>query len=78
MLQAAPRLTEMPVPHGGLGPIAVAGIALTADCAGALWWPEENLLVVADLHLEEGSSFARRGMLLPTTTRPKRSHVLRN
>ena len=32
---------------------------------GALYWPEESLLVVADLHLEKGSSFARRGVLLP-------------
>ena len=43
----------------------VAGITLAADCAGALYWPEEGLLVVADLHLEKGSSFARRGQLLP-------------
>jgi len=38
---------------------------LLADCAGALYWAEESLLVVADLHLAKGSSFARRGMLLP-------------
>src|SRR6185503_15000988 len=38
---------------------------LHADCLGALFWPEEGLLVVADLHLEKGSSFARRGQLLP-------------
>src|SRR5712672_3468212 len=47
------------------GGLAVAGITLHADCAGALYWPEEGLLVVADLHLEKGSSFARRGVLLP-------------
>jgi DNA ligase-associated metallophosphoesterase len=29
--------------------------------AGALFWPEEATLIVADLHLEKGSSFARRG-----------------
>jgi DNA ligase-associated metallophosphoesterase len=45
--------------------IAVAGVALVADVAGALYWPQEGLLAVADLHLEKGSSFARRGMLLP-------------
>ena len=33
--------------------------------AGALYWPEERLLVVADLHLEKGSSFARAASLLP-------------
>jgi uncharacterized protein len=47
------------------GDVSVAGIALVADCAGALYWPEEGLLVVADLHLEKGSSFATRGVLLP-------------
>jgi DNA ligase-associated metallophosphoesterase len=45
--------------------IAVAGVALVADCAGALYWPEEGALLVADLHLEKGSSFAARGVLLP-------------
>jgi uncharacterized protein len=47
------------------GDVVVAGIALVADCAGALYWPEEGLLVVADLHLEKGSSYATRGVLLP-------------
>jgi uncharacterized protein len=47
------------------GHLRVAGVALTADCGGALHWADESLLVVADLHLEKGSSFARRGMLLP-------------
>ena len=49
----------------GHASVTVAGVALHADCAGALYWAEESLLVVADLHLEKGSSFARRGMLLP-------------
>jgi DNA ligase-associated metallophosphoesterase len=45
--------------------IAVGGVALIADLAGALYWPDERLLVVSDLHLEKGSSFAARGVLLP-------------
>jgi DNA ligase-associated metallophosphoesterase len=45
--------------------IAVAEAFLHADPAGALYWPEHGLLAVADLHLEKGSSFAARGMLLP-------------
>ena len=45
--------------------VAVAGAALVLDPAGALYWPEERALVVADLHLEKGSSFAARGVLLP-------------
>jgi len=47
------------------GCIRVADAALAADCAGALYWAEHGLLAVADLHLEKGSSFARRGTLLP-------------
>ena len=35
------------------------------DPMGALFWPDQRLLAVSDLHLEKGSSFARRGMLLP-------------
>ena len=49
----------------GHASVTVAGVALHADCAGALYWADESMLVVADLHLEKGSSFARRGMLLP-------------
>jgi len=45
--------------------IAVAGVVLEALPAGALWWADERLLVVADLHLEKGSAFARRGQMLP-------------
>jgi DNA ligase-associated metallophosphoesterase len=43
----------------------VVGTALVADPAGALYWPEHAVLVVADLHLEKGSAFAARGVLLP-------------
>jgi hypothetical protein len=45
--------------------IACAGARLLADRSGALVWPEHGVLVVADLHFEKGSSFARRGQLLP-------------
>jgi DNA ligase-associated metallophosphoesterase len=45
--------------------VVVAGITLLADPAGALYWPDEKLLIVADLHLEKGSAFAKRGVLLP-------------
>ena len=38
---------------------------LIADLSGALFWEEQGLLVVSDLHLEKGSSFASRGVLLP-------------
>jgi DNA ligase-associated metallophosphoesterase len=45
--------------------IAIAGVSLVADPDGALYWPEQSLLAVADLHLEKGSNFAARGQLLP-------------
>jgi hypothetical protein len=45
--------------------VAIAGVALVADPAGALYWSEQGLLAIADLHLEKGSSFAARGQLLP-------------
>jgi DNA ligase-associated metallophosphoesterase len=45
--------------------ITVATALLVADPAGVLYWPHHALLVVADLHLEKGSSFACRGVLLP-------------
>ena len=47
------------------GALSVAHVAFVADRAGALYWPEQGLLAVADLHLEKGSSFAARGVLLP-------------
>jgi hypothetical protein len=62
---AAPAREGPLAPSDGGLDIAVAGVALAADLSGALYWRDENTLIVADLHLEKGSSFARRGMLLP-------------
>jgi len=45
--------------------VSVAGVIFVADLAGALFWEDERLLIVSDLHLEKGSSFAQRGVLLP-------------
>jgi uncharacterized protein len=49
----------------GIAVMEVAGVAFVADLSGALFWEDESLLVVSDLHLEKGSSFATRGVLLP-------------
>jgi DNA ligase-associated metallophosphoesterase len=49
----------------GEGELIVAGVNLLADLSGALFWEEQSLLVISDLHLEKGSSFAARGILLP-------------
>jgi uncharacterized protein len=43
----------------------VAGVELVTDLSGALFWEDQGLLVVSDLHFEKGSSFAARGVLLP-------------
>jgi DNA ligase-associated metallophosphoesterase len=45
--------------------VDVAGVSFVADISGALVWEEQRLLIVSDLHLEKGSSFAARGVLLP-------------
>jgi hypothetical protein len=55
-----------PIDEGGQKhAISLADVTLLADPAGALYWPDEGLLAVADLHLEKGSAFATRGVLLP-------------
>jgi hypothetical protein len=41
-------------------PISLAGATFQAELNGALLWPDEATLVVADLHLEKGSSYASR------------------
>jgi DNA ligase-associated metallophosphoesterase len=46
-------------------PVRLNGVDLAADFSGALWWPAERTLVVADLHLEKGSGYARWGQFLP-------------
>ena len=45
--------------------VALAGEAAVLDLSGALYLPDRDTLLVADLHFEKGSSFARRGMFLP-------------
>lgn len=46
-------------------PFHLNGASLLADPSGVLLWPERETLVVADLHFEKGSGFARRGVMLP-------------
>jgi uncharacterized protein len=47
------------------GLLLLNGVELFAEPSGALWWPAASSLIFADLHLEKGTSFARRGVLLP-------------
>ena len=54
----APRLIQ---PHT----LALLDSPAVCHPSGALFFPDLALLVVSDLHLEKGSSYARRGALLP-------------
>lgn len=45
--------------------IDLQGHELWPLAEGALWWPARKTLIVSDLHLEKGSSFARMGQHLP-------------
>ncbi|MBV9393273.1 MAG: ligase-associated DNA damage response endonuclease PdeM [Methylobacteriaceae bacterium] len=47
------------------GDVVIAGVALKIDPLGALIHEAERMLIVADLHLEKGSSYAKRGVMLP-------------
>ena len=41
------------------------GERMLADISGALIWPEKSTIVVSDLHLAKGTSFASKGVFLP-------------
>lgn len=45
--------------------IELSGQLALLDLTGAMYLPAHDALLVADLHFEKGSSFARRGMMLP-------------
>jgi uncharacterized protein len=47
------------------GETEIAGTHIQLDLSGTLYLPDHQVLLVADLHLEKGSSLARRGMFLP-------------
>ena len=46
-------------------PFSFAGETFVAGPEGALFWPAQEALLVADLHLEKASWFARLGQFLP-------------
>ena len=46
-------------------PFSFAGETFEATPDGALFWPAQKALLVADLHLEKASWFARLGQFLP-------------
>lgn len=63
MTFAAIRLVSPDRPAAG--EITIAGERAVCDPRGALYFPALRLLAVSDLHLEKGSSFARRRVFLP-------------
>jgi DNA ligase-associated metallophosphoesterase len=46
-------------------PLHLAGTRVLLDPLGALFWPERQLLAVADLHFEKGTAAAMQGQLVP-------------
>lgn len=46
-------------------PLSFANMDFLALADHALFWPEEKALLVADLHLEKASWYARHGQMLP-------------
>jgi DNA ligase-associated metallophosphoesterase len=46
-------------------PLSFAGEEFAITQGRALYWPRERALLVADLHLEKASFFARHGQMLP-------------
>jgi DNA ligase-associated metallophosphoesterase len=59
---AKPRRPDF---HPAPAEIEVAGAVFQGLANGALWQEADRLLIVADLHLEKGAAFARRGQMLP-------------
>lgn len=64
MTLAAARKSQEQDP-AATGMLDLRGEALQVDPSGVVWWPDERLLIVADLHLEKGASLASRGALIP-------------
>ncbi len=50
---------------GSFAPFPFMGHELCLGPARAVFWPDENALLVADLHLEKASFLARHGQMLP-------------
>ncbi|MEM6535405.1 MAG: ligase-associated DNA damage response endonuclease PdeM [Pseudomonadota bacterium] len=63
MNQAHPKLETETLLH-------IRGELLKPLSQGALWWPQARTLIVSDLHLEKGSSYAAGGQLLPPYDTP--------
>jgi uncharacterized protein len=62
-----PQTSLSPRPHGlsRSHTITLGGMTLVPDLSGALYVPDYHTLLIADLHLEKGTSLAKRGVHLP-------------
>jgi DNA ligase-associated metallophosphoesterase len=49
----------------GSARLTISGETVTLRPSGALWLEAASTLVVADVHFEKGSAYARRGQMLP-------------
>ena len=69
-------MNHLSIGFGGRAPIGRAPAPVCFDItvndetlslheSGAVWWPDQDTLIVADLHMEKASSFARGGQFLP-------------
>ena len=59
------RRTGEDVSYSGSCRVLLSGKVFIADRTGALYWPAEKTLIVADLHLEKGSYLSEAGVVLP-------------
>jgi hypothetical protein len=48
-------------------PLSICGRAFVADVSGALYWPGENALIVADLHCDAGPAVTPAGAFPPAS-----------
>jgi DNA ligase-associated metallophosphoesterase len=67
VIESAARCADADRTDASLVPAmpVVHGVLLDVDCAGGVWWSDQRVLIVSDLHLEKGSSLAARGQLIP-------------
>lgn len=64
-IPAGPDPIRLARSHCGTLFIDLLGVPAGLRLSGALWLPDDGVLVAGDLHLEKGSSYARSGQLLP-------------
>ena len=60
-LNLQPKAAVLPERHK----IMLGGLELRPDLSGALHLPDMSALIISDLHLEQGTSLARRGIRVP-------------